>query len=99
MDLVVCWCEAVQVLIPWSRTRNQNLRGNSDDVHIAESSCKDWRAFWRREEEYQAGHHERSAEMAEAIWNPCNQVERSALVRRKYIAQVRTEQDVLQCWQ
>ena len=78
--------QAIQILIPGRRTREQQLDGDPDQVDVSEGARKDWKRGGRCKEEDEDGADEGAAKVDDAVGEACEDVENDVFVRGKNVA-------------
>lgn len=93
---VGCRNKSVLILIPWRRAGEDELNGDTEDAHPAESTSKDRSGAGSREDEHDCGAHSRGSEVNDAVGKPSQNVENSMLVSRENVGKVRAIENVFQ---
>lgn len=96
---VVCWCKAMQVLVPWWRAREGGLDCDADQVHEAEGAGEDWECARCGKEEDGDGAEGWAGVVDYAVWDPSQNVEEDVLVLGEDVGQVGAVEDVLERWE
>lgn len=91
--------KAIQILIPWRRAWENQLNGDTRDVHEPKCSCKDWHSSWRSKEEHDDSPNDWSSIMKNSIWQPCKEIEECVLVRGEDVAQIGSVKYVFESWE
>ncbi len=69
---------------------------DSDHIDVSKAPCENRKCCRRRKKENKESAYNGTAEMYDAIGQPCKDIEDDAFVRRKNVAQVRAIEDILQ---
>jgi hypothetical protein len=75
------------------------LDGYTNQVHVAETARECRSTCRRAEDEYKTGAHDGCSKVYNAVRQPCHEIQKGTLVRREYVAEVRTIEDVLKGWE
>lgn len=95
MDRVICWSQAIHILVPRSRAGEDDLSRNTNHAHIAKGSSENWYCFGWSPEEHDNRAHCRCSKVANAVRKPRKKVEDDILMGGEDIAKVCAVEDVL----